>query len=208
MKKILIAFFLYHFQICISFAQDDFQQIQQIPSGVKSITIVTPIYSQKLSFSLPASWDNALQERKGIMFMMEFKPKNENINFWKNLLTIQGFENLSKRFTAQQFLTETSNRFKSVCKTDFVFTDLGETVVDGFKSQHGILGCSKVPGQNFSETAYWLVIQGENDLYVIQKAIRSNPGDVLTKSNLEMFVQDIKPIALCKKIGEVHECLK
>jgi hypothetical protein len=189
-------------------SDQEFNKVSSIPEGVKSAKAIVPIYSQKLAFRLPTTWKSAFQDQKPGMFMMEFTPKNESIGSWQNLLTIQGFENLSSRVTPERFITDTGNRFKAICKQDFVFENLGATTVDGFKAHRAILGCSKVPGQNFSEMAYWLAIQGSKDIYVVQKAVRSELGNPLNSSNIDSFIADIGPIELCKVGGQQYECNK
>ena len=101
-----------------------------------------------------------------------------------------------------------STCFKTICGKDFVFDNLGATTVDGFKAHRAILGCSKVPNQNFSEVAYWLVIQGSKDIYVVQKAIRSEVGNTLTSANVDSFFSEFNPVELCKSGGEKYECTK
>jgi hypothetical protein len=205
-KHLLLLTFLFISQQCL--ADAEFKKVPSIPADVKSAKAVIPIYSQKLAFRLPTSWKNALQDQKPNMFILEFTPQNENIDSWKNLLTIQGFENLAGRVSPERFITDTANRFKTICGKDFVFDNLGATTVDGFKAHRAILGCSKIPNQNFSEVAYWLVIQGSKDIYVVQKAIRSEVGNSLTSANVDSFVSDFSPIELCKSGGEKYECTK
>lgn len=206
MKQLLLITFLFISHQC--FADDEFKKIPNIPADVKSVKAVVPIYSQKLAFRLPTSWKSAFQDQKPNIFMMEFTPKREHIDSWQNLLTIQGFENLASRVSPERFLTDTANRFKSICGKDLVFDNLGATTVDGFKAHRAILGCAKVPNQNFSEVAYWLVIQGSKDIYVVQKAIRSEVGNSLTRANVDSFFSDFSPIELCKSGGEKYECSK
>jgi hypothetical protein len=207
MKKLFVlTVFLFASHQAMS--DQEFKKVTGIPEGVKSAKAIIPIYSQKLAFRIPTTWKSAFQDQKPSMFMMEFTPKNESIDSWQNLLTIQGYENLSGRVTPERFLTDTGNRFKAICTNDFVFDNLGATTVDGFKAHRAILGCSKVPGQNFSEVAYWLVIQGYKDIYVVQKAVRSTSGNQLNSSNVDSFIADIGPIELCKAGGQQYECNK
>ncbi len=207
MKKQLFLFlFLFISQQCL--ASPEFKKISSIPGNIKSAKVITPIYSQKLAFRLPASWKKASQNQQPNLFMMEFTPQNENIGSWKNLLTIQGFENLAGRVSPERLITGTADRFKTICGKDSVFDNLGATTVGGFKAHRAILGCSKVPSQSISEVAYWLVIEGAKDIYVVQKAIRSEAGNPLTKANVDSYFSDFGPIELCKTGGERYECTK
>jgi hypothetical protein len=189
-------------------AADTVTKVTEIPSDIKSVDAVIPIFSQKLGFRLPTSWKIASQKRKPGVFSVEFSPNNEDIKSWKNLLTIQGFENLSSKVTAEQFLSVASLSFRTVCSKDFVFENLGQTTIDGFIAHRAIMGCNKVPNQQYGEIAYWLIIQGEKDIYSIQKAIRSETEITLSKNNVDTFFSDFTPIQLCKPDGTQYECKK
>lgn len=204
-KLLFLAMFLVSHPVV---SDQEFKQVTGIPEDVKSAKAIVPIYGQKLAFRLPTTWKGAFQDQKPHMFLMEFTPRNESIDSWQNLLTIQGFENLSSRVAPERFLTDTGNRFKAICKNDFVFDNLGATTVNGFKAHRAILGCSKVPGQNFGEVSYWLVIQGSKDIYVVQKAVRFKSVNPLNSSNAHDFMADISPIELCKAGGQQYECNK
>ena len=161
MKKLFVLIALLLF-VGHSFAADDMEKVYSIPQNVKSAKAIIPIYSQKLAFQLPTTWKAGSRNQTAKMFMIEFLPKNEDINAWENLLTIQGFQGLSNRVTPERFIMDTGNRFKSVFGNNCVFENLGPLKVDGFEAHRGILGTSKVPNQDFCEVAYWLVIKGKN----------------------------------------------
>lgn len=197
----------------------ELKSIDSIPENISSIKAVIPIYSQKLAFQLPTTWKPAYQDNKPTFYLIEFTPQNESIQSWNNLLSIQGFKDLSQRTSAENFLDNLASRFKSTCGENLVYEKLGSSQVDGYKSYTAILGCSEVPmsdrtgiknGQ--SEIGYYLSIQGKKDIYLIHKSIRGDAFKTseppLNKDNVSTFIEAITPIELCKKGGNQGECLK
>ena len=208
MKKLLILTTLL-FLTNQTNAESQYKEVNKISAVIKSAKIIIPIYSQKLAFQLPTTWKAEHKDQKPSMFMMELLPKDENINSWQNLLTIQGFKNLASRgITPERFISDMHNRFKNICGKHAVFEKLEPTMIDGFSAQQAILGCSKVPNQNYSETAYWLVIKGKKDIYVVQKALRTKETNPITKANYQKFTASITPVELCNSGGTSISCEK
>jgi hypothetical protein len=188
------------------------QKTGNIPDHVKSVKAVIPIYSQKVAFQMPTSWKPAFKDQKQNFFIVEFTPKDEEINSWQNMLSVQGFQNLASRVTPKRFLSEIAEKFKSVCGSNAIFEPLGEESIDGFQAYSAILGCAGLPNQNISEVGYYLSIQGEKDLYVIHKSIRTVAFDPeespLTKFNADDFIAEFMPVELCNKGGGQGACNK
>ena len=210
MKKLIIAILL-----CLTITDawaSNFEKIDKIPDNMKSVMVVIPIYSQKIAFRLPTSWKPAFQDKKPNFYIIEFTPKNENINSWQEMLTVQGFQNLAGRVTPHKFISDLAMRFKAVCGSDAIFESIGEKSIDGYQSYSAILGCAKVPNQNLSEIGYYIAIQGEKDLYLIQKANRkaalSSNKSFHGQANASSFMENFMPIELCKKGGAQGECNK
>ena len=191
---------------------DTWKSVDKIPGTIKSTKIVIPIYTQKVAFQMPTTWKPAFKDQKPNMFMMEFTPKDENLNSWKNMLTVQGYKNLADRFTPQKFLIELSSKFKLVCGSNVVYEPVGHTKINGHKAFSAIIGCSKLPNKNISEIGYYISIQGDNDLYIINKSIRTEAfepnNSPLTISNVNNYISKFMPIELCKIDGHAAECNK
>lgn len=214
MKKILIVLMLF----CLtSYVEaNNVQKVNKLPDNIKSFKALIPIYSQKIGFQLPSSWKPVFQKKRENFFIMEFMPKDEKINSWKNMFTIQAFQNLASKATPKQFLLNMSDKFQKICGTNTIFDSIGESSIDGYNAYSVIMGCTKIPSnqtnQNLSEIGYYMVIQGDKDLYVIYKASRGasfNPDESpLTKSNAEEFIADFIPFELCKKNSPKGECIR
>lgn len=196
--------------ITSSSVANDITSAKYIPNDVKSITAVIQIYSQVLVFKLPKTWKPAYKAENANTFLAEFIPKNEDINSWKTILSIQGFKNLADKLTPAELLDKVAAGFKSTCGNNVIYKKLGPKYISGYKAYTAILGCTRFPvstptgaKQGQSEIGYYLSIQGEKDFYFIHKSIRdkgfSPSSSPLNKENAPAFIADITPIKLVKK---------
>ncbi|WP_211826671.1 hypothetical protein [Kistimonas asteriae] len=205
--------------VTMSAYAEDLKPVDRIPKDVKSVKAVIPIYSQRLAFRLPTDWKPAFQDQKSNMFMIEFTPKNETIQSWSNMFSVQGFKNLASKANSEQFLDNLASRFQATCGEYLVYEKIGSPIIDGFKSTTAILGCSKLPDSHptgvkkgQSEIGYYYSIQGKKDIYLIHKSVRGDAFDPtstpLTRENIASFIAPFNSIELCKNTGGQGQCNK
>lgn len=188
-------------------------------NNASSTQVIIPVHSQKIAFQLPSTWKAAFEDKKKDSYLIEFTPKNESINSWNNLISIQGFRGLAFMMSAEQFLDKIASRFKSICGENAIYEKTGASKIDGNATYNAILGCSDAPAhhstgknKNQSEIGYYYSIQGENDMYLIHKSIRGKPfkptNSPLKEANIQAFIKAITPIELCKNEGSPTVCIK
>ena len=197
----------------------EFEPTDAIPEGVESISVVIPIFSQKVSFNLPTNWKAVFEDQQAGSYMIEFTPQGEVIDNWKNIFTVQGFENLADKTMPVEFLNAIAVRFKETCGEYSVFEQLGPTTVTGHLAFAVVMGCSNMPDaqgnitkEGQSELGFYLSIKGKHDYYLIHKLIRGgvfNTDELpINKSNAAAFISEFMPIDLCQAGGEAYECNK
>jgi len=173
--------------------------------------VIIPIYSQKVSFKLPKHWKPAFQDQNPASFMMEFLPQNETLDNWSEMFTVLGVKMAGGRVPLTEFLQNISDNHKKICGSNLVSQFIEHKNIDGHNALSAIIGCASLPNQT-SEIAYYLAIEGQNDLYLFHKSMRrkafhvSNPP--ITKFNATQYISNFLPIELCKNIGKAHECPK
>ena len=184
-----------------------------------SAKAIIPIYSQKVAFSLPITWKAAFQDNKPSTYMMEFTPKDERLESWNNLITVQGLKNLAKKISPKKFMDKLSYGFKKICGDQLVYEKLGYSFIDGHRTFTAILGCARMPNghqtavnKGQSEIGFYFSIQGKKDLYIVHKSIRGDAFPVekppLNKSNAQEFIKEILPIEICNKDANIIACMK
>ena len=193
------------------------EQKKPIPEDLAYITAVIPVFSQKVSISLPTNWKAVYEDQQQGSYIIEFIPKEENIDNWKNLFTVQGFENIADKTTPIDFLNSIAFRLKQVCGDYASFEKLGPMNITGHNAFAVVMGCSRMPvtnetsGENYqSELGYYLSIQGKQDYYLVHKLVRGDvfdPKDApINKDNAAAFLSEFMPIELCQGGGEDYEC--
>lgn len=212
MKKLVLVIFL-AVSVTVNSAENT------IPENIKSVAAVIPIFSQKIAFNLPTNWKAVFEDQQEGSYMIEFIPQEETIEQWKNLFTIQAFENLAGKTTPIDFLNGMAVRIKDACGEYAVFEQLGSMTVTNHQAYAVIMGCSNTPDaqgvfseQGQSEFGYYLTIKGQSDFYLIHKLVRGNTFDVdklpVNKGNAAEFISEFMPIDLCQAGGEAYECNK
>ena len=216
MKIINFVFFI-TFSNVVSAAE--VEPTDAIPEGFKSVVAVIPIYSQKVSFNLPTNWKAVFEDQQSGSYMIEFIPQGEVIDNWKNLFTVQGFENLADKTTPEGFLNAMAVRFQETCGEYSVFEKLGSMNITDHQAFAAIIGCSNIPDaegninkEGQSELGYYISIKGQYDYFLIHKSIKGDAFDTdelpINRSNAAAFISEFMPIDICRAGGEEYECNK
>lgn len=185
----------------------------------ESFPSIITIYSQKITFKMPRSWKVGFEDKKANSYLIEFIPKKEKIKSWHNILSIQGFKNLSSKVPPEAFLDSLAQGMKLDCPKALVYEKLGLIKVDGYDTFTAILGCAELPNSHEtgvkkgqSEIGFYFSIRGKHDYYLIHKSVRgesfSPDNSPINKTNVGSFVSEFFPIGLCKGGGKESECIK
>ncbi len=214
MKLASLLFFIFLFSVVYS-AEDEQRTV--VPENPEYVTAVIPVFSQKVSFTLPTNWKAVFEDQQNGAYIIEFIPEGENIDYWQNLFTVQGFENIADKTTPIDFLNSIAFHLKEACGENALFDKIGPMNVTGHNAFAVVMGCTRMPNtegdineNTHSEFGYYLSIQGEKDYYLIHKQIRGEAIDTgklpINKENAAAFISGFMPIDLCKGGGEEYEC--
>jgi len=184
------------------------------PSGFA----ITPVFSQGLRYGVPAGWVPAFRQVQGNIYLLEYIPEGEVIESWSQMLTLQGVKMGSWSATPAKILDSMRDTLQRICPKTIIHERLGTISIQGFEAVEALHGCGKFTSDQPSgakrgqgEVAYVLAIQGRNDIYLIQKAMRVDAfkpkKSPLTAKNLQDFVADLLPVSLCKVQQEGDECV-
>lgn len=217
MNRALLTLFLSLFTTSV-LGQDQTDPESDL-SEVAAVTAIIPIFSQRIAFQLPVDWHPVFQDGNARFYIIEFTPRDQSIEDWREMITVQGFKGYAGQETASQVLDTIVNQIQLACPDTLIDKRLGATEIDGHQAQVALMGCGEMPtdmptglkaGQ--SEVAYYLSITGRQDHYVFQKATR---GEALGSSDLPDTQQDanhlisrFEPIQICKNEGRPVDCLK
>ncbi len=193
-------------------------------NNVKSkVTVIVPVYSQKVSLVLPSKeWKAAFESNKRNAYRIEFISKEDNSRDWEKLISIQGFRDLLRNKSDKEkldilmkfsFLLQT--KFQEICPKDKFVFDLLDRPAENYIYIDALIGCTalSIKAEEVDvakgEIGYYRFIAGEKDLYLIHKAVRGEEKEImqrLNKLNAKEFILSITPIRLCVKDNNPVEC--
>jgi hypothetical protein len=183
---------------------------QNSPPDRDPETISTPIFSQVVLFQLPAGWKPVHKDATQTSYIMEFLPKEQTLQAWREMITVLGFRDLAKNANAtpKNFLAGLSSGMEKVCGTHTVVQLLGDTKIDSFDAHTAIMGCANLGRQ--SEIAYYVAIRGSSDMYLIQHAFRDEPFDKsrppISRAKAQELIASLQPIKICDRSEPQEQC--
>lgn len=195
------------------------ESLEDLPDDIDTITSSVPIYSQKIEFNIPKGWKPGFENVKGGHYIMEFVLKDETVQNWNQMFTVQGYKGLTSLATPKQFLAKMGDVHKQVCGDNAIYELVEEDDISGHEAQGAIIGCTAVAKDHPSglkkgngEVAYYIAVKGKEDIYMFHKAIRqkefTHETSPVTKENAKDFISDFMPIRLCKKGSKIDECIQ
>lgn len=166
--------------------------------------MITLIFSQLVTFSLPKGFVPVFEEVKGGQYIQESVLEGENIKKWSQMITITGAKGLASNpnITPARFSGGMANGFKRTCPDSYSATDLGETKFGNHDAFASVVSCGiAIPtGEPYSESMLLVVIKGENDYYTIQWSERGDASKTPIKFDSVKWMDRMKklePIKLC-----------
>lgn len=184
-----------------------------------SVAAEVPIYSQKIRFQLPSDWKHIFTDQTDDSYLIEFIPKKSSLENWTDLFSLQGHKGFKGSLTPEQVSNNIATGFVKTCPKTAIYTKLGARKIDGHDAFLSVIGCSNMPSdgvaglkKGMSEISYYVVMQGDADLYVAHKSVRG----VGFKPNkfppfVEASIEGMKlffPFKFCKLDSPRGQCKK
>jgi len=213
--KQLTLILVVSFLLCGCVSTKKNERLDSVPVGTKNVSIVIPVYSQKISLNLPNSdWRPSFEDSQENTYRVEIKEMKEGQQTdWTELVSVQGFKEFTA-LTPQELLDFLADKTQKPCPKDYKYQALGPVKMSGYDGAKGVIGCSQYLGENGpekGEIGYYFAVKGEKDLYLIHKAYRGQSTEInklLDEEFAKKFIADILPIKICKKAGHEAECIE
>lgn len=153
-------------------------------SKEESVQVNMKIYNEIVSIKIPKSWrydKPALVQNKNGFYLIEFLPKNQNFDNWKEMLTIQGFNNLAiqENMSSHSLEKKMKASYKDLSKKNFYYQNKKEINTGKHQAVLSLMGCAKVPKdittvkKGEGEVGLYLFVKGTQDVYIIHKSWRT-----------------------------------
>ena len=167
-----------------------------------SFTVISPVFGQLVSFSMPSNFSAVFEETKGTSYTREAVPKGETVSRWTEMITVTGAKGLASSPTAspENFTRSIADGFRKACPDSFAAWG-SKKKISGFDAFIAVVGCGRVgeAADVRSETALIVAIEGIADIYTVQWAERGAP---VAKADVE----NAKWRARLKQLGSIRLC--
>lgn len=184
LKKLIIIF-----TICICSnlsAAADKESFDKTMADIPGNTVnsVIRVYSQTISYSFPKEWgvNPAYKNQKDNHFIIEFLPKGQALADWKDMFTIQGFQNLArnKDLTPERMILALRQQFNSIAPGMTYYKEIYKGEVNGNSGIIVLMGIKETPrdinwtlSKGVGEIGLYLALKGKNDMYDIHRSWKS-----------------------------------
>lgn len=199
--------------------QTDAQQPQKEAKPYETI-VSTPMFSQSFVHGLPKGW-RLVQSGKspdGSSFSQGYALEGQSPSDWTELLTVTGFKDMAKLPNASPsaFIEKTARHKQTLCPKSMVAISGGNVVFGTRRGHVAIIGCGRLPTDMGGMTAgegeigLYVIVQGDNDMYVIQRLQRVSPfepkAQPITPQEFSNLLQSLFPIGVCEISDSPDQC--
>jgi hypothetical protein len=141
-----------------------------------SFTVISPVFSQLVSFSMPSNFIASFENTNGPNYTREAVPKGETVRKWSEMITVTGAKGLAAApdASAEKFAGTIAGGFQRACPDSFAATG-SAAKISGYDAFVAVAGCGHVgEGADIrSEAALIVAIKGTSDFYTVQWAERA-----------------------------------
>jgi len=199
--------------LCMALCEPDVAFSQQTVPGNshdrRSVSTVTPIFSQLVKFNFPGIFNVAPAYEKtnnfAKFYIEEHVLPGETVDDWTQLLTITGTENVvvsHPDLTPKDYVLTMTNLFYKACPSSFLGKEIYEGNLNGLATFAVVASCGASPLKKGaeSETALIIAIKGEKDFYTVQWAQRGKPSKTPINIDVDMWkkrMENLMPVKLC-----------
>ena len=166
------------------------------------VTVISPIFSQLVRFSIPSSFVPVFEHTNGPNYIRESVLKGETTERWTQMITVTGHKDAATaQFTPQGFANRMADGFKVACPETFVAKGFGATKLGEQDAFIAVMGCGKVNAvaDGHSEMLLLVTVKGSADGYTVQWAERgpTQTAPVIDDAKWRERLNALMPIRFC-----------
>lgn len=213
LKKILLVLVL----VCMSsnlMAEDNKASFDKAVADIPGdeIDSVIRVYTQTISYPFPKEWgvNPVFKNQKDNRFIIEFIPKGQTLNDWKDMFTIQGFQSLAgnNNVSPEKMVLVLRQQFEKVAPSKSYYKEIYNGDVNGYSGIIVLMGIKEMPKnaipttpKGAGEVGLYLALKGKRDMYLIHRSWKtelpySDEKLPFDRSELDKWVKSFKKIKL------------
>jgi hypothetical protein len=146
--------------------------------------------NENLLVAVPPGYKIDFRDKKPNSLMNEMVPAAETVNNWTEMLTVQIFYNM--KATPEQFVAKMVSGWTAACP-GARSSEIANGPENGYPAGVWLLNCPKNPATGKPEITWIKAMQGNDSLYVVQKAFRFTPS----KDEVVQWMKYLRSVAVC-----------
>jgi hypothetical protein len=157
------------------------------------------LQAENLLFAPPPDFKVGYESNHDNRLMTEYVPAGQTVDDWTQMLTVQIFRGAT--VDSATFLQGVGKRYMDACPgttAKGIFT--GNT--NGYVVSMLQLNCPNNPGTGKPETTAFRIIKGNDALYSVQRAFRSEPSSM----ELDEVMHFLAKVTVCDTRSGDHPC--
>jgi hypothetical protein len=155
--------------------------------------------NENLLVRFPSGYKVGFQNKQANVQMTELVPANEVVSNWTEMVTIQIFHGL--KTTPDQFRDRLEKRWLVSCPGSEA-QQIAKDAENGYQSSVWSLSCPRNPGTGKPEITFFKAVQGNDSLYVVQKAFKFSPS----KDQVMQWVGYLGTVSVCDSRLRDRQC--
>jgi len=171
--------------------------------GPPAFTVISPIFGQLVSFSMPQTFVVVGENAKGVSYIREAVLKGETADRWTQMITVTGARGMvaNPKVSPEAFAASIAGGFKSACPDTFAAKGVGPAKFGDQDGYVALASCGSVVSapDKHSETALVIAVKGSADYYTLQWAERgpASGKPVIDEAKWQERLRQLQPIRLC-----------
>lgn len=162
----------------------DKETLDKIPG--ETIPSIMRLYSQVVRFHYPKRWPSAavFRNQSPGHFIIEYIPADQELSTWKDMLTIQAYQNaaLHPQATETILIASLLGKLRKIAPDQIYFAPIFKGKIGGYPAVICLVGLKRIPTTiapelpaGVGEIGLYLSIKGEKDLYQIHRSWKTAP---------------------------------
>jgi len=157
---------------------------------------------------IPDNWKEDFRDQSKKSLITEYVPQSQTVQDWTSMITVQIFYN-ARSSNPIEFLDNVSSRSQKVCK-DFSVVESHSEIQNGYPISTSLQACGTYTKTGQGEVTMYKVVQGNDSLYVVQRAWRGNSftgaNIPLSKTELMEWEKYLNAVTVCDTRSSLHTC--
>lgn len=172
-----------------------------------AVPMVTPIFSQMISYHVPKTFVAADDENKNGKYLQAFFPAGENLKTWTQSILLTGTKRSegTSQLPPELITNFIEIHFVSTCPSTYSAIRYGEQKIIGAPAYAAVFSCGSrvVDSEIFSETRLVIAIVGADGYYTLERSERgpsTNAHRPIDAEKWRNLLVGFLPIKLCSRI--------